>query len=71
MPCLALSALEVLRVVGLGLAGFLLVIAVCAVVLALLHAVLPSTDRGAEELREQQSEATQETRDGAGDEQPT
>lgn len=48
MPALAFSPLDVLVVLGLGLAGFLVVALVCALVLALLQVVLPRTDSGAE-----------------------
>jgi hypothetical protein len=41
------SAIDILLVVGLGAAGFLVVALVCAGVLAMLHLILPSTDAGA------------------------
>jgi hypothetical protein len=47
VPGLAVSAIDVLLVVGLGAAGFLVVVLVCAGVLAMLHLILPSTDAGA------------------------
>ncbi len=49
---LALSALDVLVVVSLGAAGFVVVTLVCAAVLAMLHLVLPAVDSGAAELDE-------------------
>ena len=50
MPVLAFSPLEVLLGIGLAAAGFLVVALVCAVVLAVLQVVLPSTDSGADDL---------------------
>ena len=47
MPALAVWALDVLVVLGLGTAGFLFVGVVCAGVLAMLQLNLPSTDAGA------------------------
>ncbi|MEO8897233.1 MAG: hypothetical protein ABI352_06560 [Candidatus Dormibacter sp.] len=47
MPALAVSAIDVLLIVGLGAAGFLVVALVCVGVLAMLHLILPSTDAGA------------------------
>jgi hypothetical protein len=41
------SIVDVLLVVGLGAAGFIVVALVCAAVLAMLHMVLPDTDSGA------------------------
>lgn len=49
MPALAVSALDVLLVIGLGAAGFLVVALVSAGVLAMLQMILPSSDAGAEE----------------------
>ena len=48
MPPIAVSALDVLLVIGLGAAGFLVVALVCAGVLGMIHLILPSTDAGAE-----------------------
>lgn len=50
MPSLAVSPTDVLLVVGLGAAGFVVVTLVCVGVLAMLQLVLPSTDAGAAEL---------------------
>jgi hypothetical protein len=50
VPVLAFSALDALLGIGLAIAGFIIVALVCAVVLAALHVVLPSTDSGAAEL---------------------
>jgi hypothetical protein len=50
MPPLAFSAVDLLLVLGLGAAGFLVVALVCAIVLAVLQVVLPSTDAGAAEI---------------------
>jgi hypothetical protein len=50
MPQLAVSVVDVLKVLGLGAAGFLVVALVCAVVLVALQLVLPSTDAGAAEI---------------------
>ena len=47
MHQLAVSAVDVLLVVGLGTAGFLVVALVCAGVLAMLQVILPSSDAGA------------------------
>jgi hypothetical protein len=41
------SVVDVLLVVGLGAAGFLVVALVCAAVLGMLHMVLPDADSGA------------------------
>jgi hypothetical protein len=43
----AFSIVDVLLVIGLGAAGFLVVALVCAGVLAMLQLILPSTDSGA------------------------
>jgi hypothetical protein len=65
---LALGPVGVLTAIAVGAVLFVLAITVSAVVLAVLHAVLPATDSGAEAVHraEQQFEA-------AGDEegQPT
>jgi hypothetical protein len=50
VPPLAFSPLDLLLVLGLGAAGFLVVALVCAIVLAVLQVVLPSTDAGAAEI---------------------
>ena len=42
-----MSPVDVLLVVGLGTAGFLVVALVCAGVLAMLQVILPSSDAGA------------------------
>jgi hypothetical protein len=47
---LAVSALDVLMVVGLSAAGFIVVALVCAGVLAMLQLILPSADSGAAEI---------------------
>jgi hypothetical protein len=47
VPGLAVSVVDVLLVLGLGAAGFIVVALVCAGVLALLQLILPSTDAGA------------------------
>ena len=47
MPALAVSPVDVLLVIGLGAAGFLVVALVCAGVLAMLQLILPSNDAGA------------------------
>ena len=57
MPVLALSVVDVLLFLGLGLAGFVVVALVCAAVLAMLHAVLPSTDAGAAEVDAAEAQA--------------
>ena len=56
VPTLAVTPLDVLLVVGLGAAGFLVVVLVCAGVLAMLQVVLPSADSGAAEV-ERRNEA--------------
>ena len=48
MHQLAVSPVDVLLVVGLGTAGFLVVALVCAGVLAMLQMILPSSDAGAD-----------------------
>lgn len=48
MPVLAVSALDVLLGLGLAAAGFVVVVAVCALVLAGLHLVLPVDSGGGE-----------------------
>jgi hypothetical protein len=50
VPTLALSVVDVLLGVGLAAAGFLVVVLVCAGVLAMLQLVLPSADAGAAEI---------------------
>lgn len=50
MPSIGVSVVDVLEVVGVGAAGFLVVALVCAGVLAMLQVILPSTDSGAAEL---------------------
>lgn len=45
---LGLSVGDALQVVGLGLAGFVVVVVVCVVILALLQLILPATDSGAD-----------------------
>lgn len=47
MPLVALSPVDVVLFVVLGAAGFLVVILVCAGVLAMLQLILPSADAGA------------------------
>jgi hypothetical protein len=47
VPGLAVSAIDVLLIVGLGAVGFVVVALVCAGVLAMLQLILPSTDAGA------------------------
>ncbi len=47
MPGLAVSAIDVLLIVGLGAVGFVVVALVCGGVLAMLQLILPSTDAGA------------------------
>lgn len=56
MP-LAVSITDVLLVVGLGAAGFVVVVLVCTAVLALLQFILPATDAGAEEVERAQADA--------------
>jgi hypothetical protein len=55
MPALAFSALDVLLVVGLGAAGFLVVALVCAGVLAMLQLILPAADSGAADVDRRQA----------------
>jgi hypothetical protein len=50
VPTLAFSVVDVLLGVGLAAAGFLVVVLVCAGVLAMLQLVLPSADAGAAEI---------------------
>ncbi len=50
MPLIAFSVFDVLLVLGLGAAGFLVVAVVCVAVLAMLQLVLPAADTGAAEL---------------------
>jgi hypothetical protein len=47
VPVLAVSVVDVLLILGLGAAGFIVVALVCAGVLAMLQLILPSTDAGA------------------------
>ena len=47
---LAVSPLDILLVIGLGAGGFLVVVLVCAGVLAMLQVVLPAADSGATEV---------------------
>lgn len=65
MPLVAVSALDVLLVVGLGAAGFLVVVLVCAGVLGMLQLILPSTDSGAEPVA-----GTDQARDTRGGDDP-
>ncbi len=52
MELIAVSVPDVLLVIGLGAAGFLVVTLVCAAVLAMLHLVLPAADSGAARIDE-------------------
>ncbi|TMC51141.1 MAG: hypothetical protein E6J14_01515 [Chloroflexi bacterium] len=56
-PVLGITAVGALLAVVLGLFGFGLVIAVCVGVLAAIQAVLPATDRGADEVERAQAVA--------------
>lgn len=47
---LALSATDVLLVVGLGAVGFIVIALVCVGVLAMLQLILPASDAGAAEV---------------------
>jgi hypothetical protein len=49
---IAVSVPDILLVIGLGAAGFLIVALVCAAVLAMLHLVLPAADSGATRVDE-------------------
>jgi hypothetical protein len=63
----ALSVVELLQGIGLAVVGFVVVVLVCAGILAVLHVVLPSTDAGAEavdRVNELRGEADAEPTDG-------
>lgn len=64
MELIAVSVPDVLLVIGLGAAGFVIVALVCAAVLAMLHLVLPATDSGAAGIDEA-SAAAEEGQTGA------